>query len=130
MKWLVIGLIGIAAYWGINAASGAAMQEFDPASLNVALRNKDKVVVVEYFAATSDCKDLSDKFEKVANRYTSEAIIGKLDINKHTSFAETKLDGVRGSPYTQVFVKGKMVEDFIGSRPENELRAMILRHQF
>ena len=52
MKWLVFGLIGIVAYWGFNQASGSAMQDFDPASLKVAIKNPDKVVVVEYYSDT------------------------------------------------------------------------------
>ncbi len=71
---------------------------------------------------------LRESFEEIADRYTGQAIIGKVDIQKHPTFARSKMEGIRAIPYTQIYWKGKMVEDFIGFRSPNELRAAILRH--
>ena len=71
---------------------------------------------------------LRESFEQIADRYKDQAIMGKVDIDKHPAFARSKMEGVRSIPYTQIYWRGKMVEDFTGYRSPTQLRATILRH--
>ena len=52
MKWVLIGIFAVIGYSVVNAMSGPAMRDFDSASLKIAMGDRNKVVVVEYYSDT------------------------------------------------------------------------------
>ena len=52
MKWILFGILGFVGYSVVNAMNKPAMRDFDSASLKVAMYDRTKVVVVEYYSET------------------------------------------------------------------------------
>ncbi len=52
MKWLIFGILGWIGYSVVGGLSEPAFRDFDSASLKIALGDREKVVVVEYYSDT------------------------------------------------------------------------------
>ena len=78
-------------------------------------------IVVDFWAPwCAPCRLIVPALEKIAKEFDGRAIVGKIDVEKHTAWA-AKL-GIRGIPAISFFSKGKPVTQLVGVRQEKELR--------
>ncbi|MFB5189726.1 thioredoxin [Alicyclobacillus fastidiosus] len=81
---------------------------------------QEKPVVVDFYATwCPPCERLSPILEEIANEYSDDIAIGKLDIDESPSITERF--GVMSAPTILVFHKGQVVNQFVGYRPKQNL---------
>ncbi len=80
-----------------------------------------KLVVVDFFANwCPPCREMAPAIEKVAKEYEDEFVLIKVDIDNMPNTAN--LFKVTGVPFVALMKEGEMIDSFLGSRGEEELR--------
>jgi len=81
-------------------------------------------VVVDFWAEWCEpCKILVPILTKLANDYQGEFILAKVNCDEQQDLAAQA--GVRNLPTVMIFKDGKVVDNFTGAKPENEIKEII-----
>ena len=87
-------------------------------------RSREVPVVVDFWAAWCEpCKILGPILEKVAAEAGGAFELVKVDVDSNQELSAQY--GVQGIPMVVAFRDGKVVDSFIGAKPEAEVRAFV-----
>ncbi len=84
-------------------------------------------VLVDFWAPwCGPCKTLMPMLDRIADDYAGRFRLAKLNTDENQQLAGQF--GIRSIPTVMLFKNGQVVDQFIGVRPEAEIRAMLDRH--
>lgn len=84
-------------------------------------KSKDTPVVVDFWAEwCMPCKILGPVLEKVEKEYDGEFILARANVDEAKETA--KKFGVRSIPSVKMFKNGEVVDEFVGSLPEDAVK--------
>ena len=84
----------------------------------------DKPVLVDFWAEwCGPCRALGPVIEKLSGEYDGRATVAKVDIDSNQRIAAQF--GIRSIPTVMLFDKGRIVETFVGVRPQRDYAASI-----
>lgn len=87
-------------------------------------KSKERPVVVDFWASwCGPCLMLKPIMEKVAEDYAGKAVIAKLNVDENQAKAQEY--GIMSIPAVKMFKDGKVVDEFIGARPEEAIKEWI-----
>lgn len=105
-------------------SSGHAALTFTQANFQHEVLESPTPVLVDFSAAwCGPCQQLAPIIEKLAQKYSGKAKIGKVDIDNDQDLA-MQFD-IMGVPTLLFFKGGELVERLTGARPEAELARMM-----
>lgn len=88
---------------------------------------KKGVVLIDFFADwCMPCLMMSPVLEEIGEKMKGKLKIGKVDVEENQMLASKF--GVNSIPNFILFKNGKMIEQFIGSMPAEELEEKIKKH--
>jgi thioredoxin 1 len=81
-------------------------------------------VVVDFWAEwCGPCKMLAPTIDKIANKYNSKAIVGKLNVDNSPTVAQKY--NVRSIPNILIISNGEVKEQLVGNVPEADISALL-----
>ncbi|MEJ2453916.1 MAG: thioredoxin [Candidatus Thiodiazotropha sp.] len=81
-------------------------------------------VLVDFWAEwCNPCKALTPTLTKLADEYQGKFILAKVNTEEQQQLAAHF--GIRSIPCVKLFLKGEMVDEFMGALPETEVRSFI-----
>ncbi len=84
-------------------------------------------VLVDFWAEwCNPCKALMPTLAKLADEYQGKFIVAKVNTEEQQQLAAHF--GIRSIPCVKLFLKGEMVDEFMGALPEAEVRSFIDRY--
>ncbi len=87
---------------------------------NTVLQSK-KLVLVDFWAEwCAPCKAMGPTLDQLADEMSDEVVIGKLNVEEHTAFAEKYQ--IRALPSLLLFRDGNVIAAQSGSQPKAQLR--------
>lgn len=90
-------------------------------------KSKEKPVIVDFWASwCMPCVILKPILEKVVEEFEGKVLLAKVNVNENQELAMKY--GVMSIPNVKMFKNGKIVDEFIGTRPENFVRKWIQKH--
>jgi thioredoxin 1 len=88
---------------------------------------KKGVVLVDFWAGwCRPCRMQAPVIEEVSNAMTGRATVGKLDIDANSSIADKY--GIQSIPTLLIFKDGKVVHQFVGLTPKEEIIAELEKY--
>jgi len=112
-----------------SSASGSAEVRHivGVSEFNSFINQKDKVVVIDFYADwCGPCRRLAPTLEKVVGEFGSQAVLGKVNVDKNRELASKWR--ISSIPDVRIFRGGKQVDAFMGLIPEAKVRQFI-QHQ-
>jgi thioredoxin 1 len=102
--------------------------EFTDQNFEQEVENEKKLVLVDFFAPwCGPCKMMSPIIEELAQEYKNQNIkIGKVNVDNNQEIAEKY--NIMGVPTMIFFKEGKNVEQIVGFRGKDDLKAAIDKH--
>jgi thioredoxin 1 len=98
----------------------------DEAEFDTLLSNTPLLVVDCTAAWCGPCKVIAPLVDQLADAYSEQAKVFKLDLDKNQPVA--KRFGVRSIPAIMFFKQGELVDTLIGVKPYEELTQVLERH--
>ncbi len=87
-------------------------------------RSKDVPVIVDFWASwCGPCLMLKPIMDKLASEYKDKVDIVKLSVEENQQTASEY--GIMSIPAVKMFKGGKVVDEFLGARPEQDVREWI-----
>lgn len=84
-------------------------------------------VMVDLWATwCGPCKSLSPVLEKLAREMNGRFVLAKVDIDQNPELAEAF--GVQSVPMVVIVSGGRIVDEFVGAKPEAQIRTMLEKH--
>lgn len=89
-------------------------------SCDVLEKSKDIPVLVDFWAEwCGPCRVLGPVLEKVAAKHEEEFILVKINTEEYPDLSREY--GIMSIPAVKLFIDGKVVDDFVGALPENQI---------
>jgi putative thioredoxin len=87
-------------------------------------KSKDTPVVVQFWASwCGPCNALKPVLEKVSGSYGDRMVLARLSVEENPDTAGEYQ--VRSIPHVALFKDGKIVDDFIGAKPESDIKEFL-----
>lgn len=87
----------------------------------------ERPVLVDFWAEwCNPCKSLMPTLAKLADEYQGKFILAKVNTEEQQQLAAHF--GIRSIPCCKLFIRGEMVDEFMGALPEPEIRSFIDKH--
>ena len=84
-------------------------------------RSSEVPVLVDFWASwCMPCQVLKPVLEKIEKEYDGKFVLAKADVDSARETAQKY--GVMSIPSVKLFKKGKVVDEFVGAIPEQEIR--------
>lgn len=91
------------------------------------VQNTDGLLLVDFGADwCMPCRMIDPVLEDIAKQYEAELTIGKLDVDKNISVAQSM--SVTGIPTLMFFKNGELVERLVGMQTAGALKSAIDKH--
>ena len=90
-------------------------------------KSKDVPVMVDFWAEwCPPCKRLGPTLEKLAKEYNGKFLLAKVDLQHNKQKAQEY--EVSSIPTIKLFKNGKVVDEFIGAIPEEEVKEFLSKN--
>jgi len=104
---------------------GKAIQITD-ANFDEVVLKSDKPVLVDFWAEwCGPCRMMSPVIEELASDYTTNFVVGKLDVDANPMVASKF--GIRSIPTILVFKNGQLVNKYVGATTKAELENKLMK---
>jgi thioredoxin 1 len=108
-------------------ADKTSVQHFTDDNFEDEVTKNDKPVLVDFWAVwCAPCRAIAPHIEELANQYSGQVKIGKLNVDEHPNTASSL--GIRALPTLLLFKNGQVVEQVVGAVSKNKLDEMIRTH--
>ncbi len=85
------------------------------------VEKEEKLVLADFYAQwCPPCREMMPAIEKVAEELKDHFVFAKIDIDKMPKTANSY--GVTGVPFVALLKKGEVIDSFLGSRLEGDIR--------
>ncbi len=103
------------------------VSEVSDSSFEQDVLKSDKPVLVDFWAAwCAPCRMLAPTVEAVAEKYTGQAAVVKLNVDDNPSVSQKY--GIKGIPTLILFKNGKEEERIVGATSKDAIARMIDKH--
>lgn len=109
-----------------NGSATAAVFETDEAHFeaDVIDRSYELPVLVDFWAEwCGPCRVIGPVLSRMAEQSGGAWVLAKLDVDTNQNLSMQY--GIRGIPAVKAFIDGEVVDEFVGSMPEREIRAFL-----
>ena len=90
-------------------------------------KSKEKPIVVDFYADwCAPCQMLGPVMESLAEEFKDKIVLVKLNIDTNPNTSNEY--GVTGIPAVKMFKDGKVVDEFVGLMPEENVREWIKKN--
>ncbi len=90
-------------------------------------QSKNALIIVDFWASwCMPCKMLSPILEKIAEEHKGKITLAKLDVDRNPRMSQKYR--INGIPAVKLFKNGKLVDEFVGALPEEQVRRYIDKH--
>ncbi|MBN1500979.1 MAG: thioredoxin [Spirochaetes bacterium] len=104
-----------------------SLTHLDNSNFEAEVIKSDKPVLVDFYADwCGPCRMIAPSIEKLAEEYSSEMKVCKLNVDKAGETAAKF--GISGIPAVLFFKKGNVVDQFTGALPKDGIEAYIKKN--
>lgn len=94
---------------------------------NVLEASFQRPILVDFWADwCQPCRSLMPILADLANQYCGKFLLAKLNTEENPNIASAL--GIRSLPTVRLFIKGQVVDEFMGALPESQIRAFLDKH--
>ena len=107
--------------------AGSHTLTFTDADFDSKVLQSEQPVLVDFWAIwCGPCRMMAPVIDSLAKKYAGRVRVGKLDVDHNPASAQRY--NVRGIPTMLLFKNGQVVDQVVGSVPEDRLAAKLERH--
>ena len=96
-------------------------------SFDETIKNAHGPVMVDFWAAwCGPCKTIAPYLDQLAGEVEGKATVAKVNVDENGDLSARF--GIRSIPTLVVFKEGRVVDQIIGARSQDELRTLLQKH--